>query len=60
MVEAHHSIVIVERYHVPSRRAFNIIKEELRDQKPNKSTIPQIAVKAINDTAGPDGITPNL
>ncbi|KAI0999986.1 hypothetical protein K3495_g8212 [Podosphaera aphanis] len=59
-VEAHHSIGIVERYHEPSRRAFNIIKEEFRDQKLNKSTMLQIAVKAINDTTGPDGITPTL
>ncbi|KAI1007325.1 hypothetical protein K3495_g906 [Podosphaera aphanis] len=59
-VEAHHSNGIVERYHAPLRRAFNIIIEELRDQKLNKSTILQMAVKAINDTAGPDGITPTL
>ena len=30
-VEAHHSIGLVERYHVPLRRAYNILTKELPD-----------------------------
>lgn len=57
-VEAHHSIGAVERYHAPLRRAFQVIKEDL----PNltKEICLQMAVKAVNDTAGPDGLTPTL
>ena len=57
-VEAHHSIGRVERYHAPLRRAFSIIKEEL-PQLTNAIAL-QMATKAINDTAGPDGLTPTL
>ncbi|KAI0995357.1 hypothetical protein K3495_g12825 [Podosphaera aphanis] len=59
-VEAHHSIGIVERQHAPLRRAFNVIQEDLKDQKLTKSSILQMAVKAINDTAGSNGITPTV
>jgi hypothetical protein len=57
-VEAHHSIGKVERYHVPIRRAFNILKEELPDA--STEGILQMAVKAVNDTAGPNGLVPTL
>ena len=57
-VEAHHSIRIVERYHGPLRRAFNIIVEKL--PQIDKEQALQMALKAINDTAGPDDITPTL
>lgn len=57
-VEAHHSIRAVERYHRPLRRAYDIIKAE----SPNldKTAALQMAFKALNDTAGPDGIVPTL
>ncbi|KAI0991270.1 hypothetical protein K3495_g16917, partial [Podosphaera aphanis] len=48
----------VERYHKPLRRAYTIIKEETNST--DKNLILQMAVKAINDTAGPDGIIPTL
>lgn len=57
-VEAHHSIGMVERYHAPLRRAYEIIREELPSL--HKAFALQMAIKAVNDTAGPDGLTPTL
>lgn len=57
-VEAAHSMSIVERYHKPIRRAFNVIKKEAADL--DKEDALQMAVKAINDSTGPDGIVPTL
>lgn len=57
-VEAHHSIGMVERYHVPLRRAYDIIQAEFPIL--NKHRVLQMAVKAVNDTAGPDGLAPTL
>jgi hypothetical protein len=57
-VEAHQSIGIVERYHGPVRRAYQIVSEELPDL--GREAALQMAFKAINDTAGPDGIVPTL
>ena len=57
-VEAHHSVGIVERYHIPLKRTFKILTREL-PQLP-KEEILQMSVKAINDTAGPDGLVPTL
>ncbi|KAI0991423.1 hypothetical protein K3495_g16764, partial [Podosphaera aphanis] len=60
-VEAHNSIGIVERYHGPLKRAYLIIKEELSSAANiSKHMILQMAVKAVNDTAGPDGLVPTL
>ena len=57
-VEAHHSIGIVERYHAPLRRAYEIITKEL--PQITRQHALQMAVKAVNDTAGPDGLVPTL
>jgi hypothetical protein len=59
-VEAHNSVGQVERYHAPLRRAYEIIQNELKDEQINKEMMLQMAVKAINDSAGPDGIVPTL
>jgi hypothetical protein len=56
--EAHNSIGLVERYHVPLRRAFDIVSKELPQL--GKEERLQMAVKAVNDTAGPNGLTPTL
>jgi hypothetical protein len=53
-VEAHNSVEIVERYHGPVRRAYQIITAEVRDI--GKDIALQMAFKAINDSAGPDGL----
>jgi hypothetical protein len=57
-VEAHNAIGLVERYHVPLKRAYRIVSQELPDI--TKGERLQMAVKAVNDTAGPDGIVPTL
>jgi hypothetical protein len=48
----------VERYYTPLRQAFKIITEELPYAP--KQFVLQIAIKAVNDTAGPDGLVPTL
>ena len=57
-VEAHNSIGMVERYHGPLRRIYQIIRVELPDLSEEAAL--QMAFKAINDTAGPDGLVPTL
>ena len=57
-VEAHNSIGIIERYHGPIRRAYQIIITEIPGI--NKEMGLQMAFKAINDSAGPDGLVPTL
>ncbi|PVH90773.1 hypothetical protein DM02DRAFT_577620, partial [Periconia macrospinosa] len=57
-VEAHNSVGKVERYHAPLRRAYEIISSEL--EVASKELILQMAVKAVNDSAGPDGLVPTL
>jgi len=57
-IEAHHSIGKVERYHAPLRRAYNIMRAE--DPSLSREGSLQAAVKAVNDTAGPDGLVPTL
>jgi len=57
-VEAHNSVGIVERYHSPIRRAYLIITTEILSLE--KDIILQMAFKAINDSAGPDGLIPIL
>jgi hypothetical protein len=39
---------------------YKIIQDELEDEHINKEIMLQIAVKAINNSAGPDGIVPTL
>ena len=57
-VEAHHSIGKIERYHVPLKRAYEIIRQEMPDT--TADIILQAAIKAVNDTAGPKGLIPTL
>ena len=57
--EAHWSIGKVERYHAPLRRAYEILRGEL-DSSTSDAAVLQMAVKAVNDTAGPDGLVPTL
>jgi hypothetical protein len=59
-VKAHNSVGQVERYYVPLRHVYEIIQDKLKDEHINKEIMLQMAVKAINDSAGPDGIVPTL
>ena len=58
-VESPNSIGIVERYHAPLRRAYEIIAAEM-PRNYNRTLLLQSAVKVVNDTAGPDGLVPSL
>jgi hypothetical protein len=58
-IEAYSVIGKIERYHAPLRRAYNIISAEL-GVSVDKDVILQMAVKAVNDTVGPDGIVPTV
>lgn len=58
-VEAHWAIGKIERSHMPLRRAYDILKAEI-GHNTDDETILQMAIKAINDTAGPNGIVPTL
>jgi hypothetical protein len=57
-VKAHNSIRKVERYYTLLRRVYKIISLELKDASEELTL--QIAVKAINDSAGPDRLIPTL
>jgi transposase InsO family protein len=57
-IEAHNSIGKVERYHAPLRRAYEILRAE--DPLASRESALQAAVKAVNDTAGPNGLVPTL
>ncbi|KAI0996514.1 hypothetical protein K3495_g11667 [Podosphaera aphanis] len=59
-VESPQSIGLVERYHTPLRRAYSIITDELKGQPCTAEIRLQMAVKAVNDTAGYDGLVPTL
>ncbi|TAQ83771.1 hypothetical protein B7494_g7902 [Chlorociboria aeruginascens] len=59
-VEAHNSVGLVKRYYAPLRRAYQTISNELAGESVSKDAILQIAVKAVNDTAGPEGLVPTL
>lgn len=49
---------VVERYNTPIRRAFRIIKSETHDLDDEAAL--QMAVKSVNECAGPDGLVPTL
>lgn len=57
-VESANSMTVVERYHQPIRRAYQTIKSESPDT--DDAAALQMAVKAINDSVGPDGLVPTL
>ena len=55
-VKVYWSVGLVERNHPALRRAYQIITDECKDTQ--KELALQMAVKAVNDTAGPDGQVP--
>jgi hypothetical protein len=58
-IKAHNSIGKIERYHDPLKRAFQIIIANLGISLAPEYVL-QMAVKAVNDTAGHDGFVPIL
>lgn len=59
-IEAHNSVGLVERYHQPLKRAYEIISDDMKDMKVSREMVLLMAQKAANDSAGPDGIIPTL
>jgi hypothetical protein len=58
-IEAHYSIGKIERYYALIKRAYEIVTAELGNSASFENAL-QMAVKAVNDTAGPDGLVPTL
>ena len=58
-VEAYWSIGKVEKYYTPIRRAYDIIQAKTRGII-SKNAMLQMAFKAINDIAGPNGLVSTL
>lgn len=54
-VESAHSMSIVERYHNPVRRTYQIIKKETPDT--NDDLALQMPIKAVNDSISAEGIS---
>jgi hypothetical protein len=59
-VEAHWSVGLVERAYPILQKAYRIIAYKLRGSETTKDTVLQMAVKAVNDTAGLDGLVLTL
>jgi len=57
-IKAYNSIRKVERYYALLRRVYKIISLELKDA--SKKLTLQMAIKAINNSAGPDRLIPTL
>ena len=53
-VEAHNSISKIERYYAPLRHTYDILRSELSYSSPELCL--SLAVKAINNTADPNGL----
>lgn len=56
-IEAHNGLSICERYHEPIRTTVR--KTLLNYPKADFELVLALAVKALNDTAGPDGLVPS-
>jgi hypothetical protein len=57
-VKAHNSISIIKHYHGLIWRAYQIIVSKIPEL--DKDIALQMTFKAINDSAGPDGLVPTL
>lgn len=57
-LESAGSMIVVERHHSPTLRAFNIIRKDAPNLE--KEGALQMAVRAINDSIGPDELVPAL
>jgi len=57
-IKVYNSIRKIERYYALLRRVYKIISLKLKDA--SKELTLQIAIKAINNSAGPDRLVPTL
>ncbi len=58
LVETHHSIEMIERYHESLRRIYSIIVTEIPDI--NSDSALQMSFKALNDSTEPDDLISTL
>jgi hypothetical protein len=58
-IEAHWAVGKIERAHRPLERSYDILQKEI-GHCTDDETILQMAIKALNDTAGVNGIVPTL
>jgi hypothetical protein len=59
LVKAHWAVGKVKRAHGPLCCTFNILRAELNSTTDDEDIL-QMAVKALNDTAGPNGLVLTL
>jgi hypothetical protein len=59
-VKAYNSISKVKQRHIPLRRTYDILQQELRDEHLSRDLVLQIAVKVVNDTIGPNRLVLTL
>ena len=59
-VEAYNSIGLVKRYYASLQYVYKIIRNELKDKHIDKEIILQMAIKAVNNSAGFNGIISTL
>jgi hypothetical protein len=60
LVEAYNNVRLVEQYYALLQRAYSLLTDELKAKNINKDLILQMAIKAVNNLAGLDGIVPTL
>ncbi len=58
-IESANTMSHVERYHAPLRSAYKKIRDSLPRSETDDECL-QLAVKAVNDTIGPEGLIPTL
>lgn len=58
-IESPSTMSHVERYHAPLRAAYKKIRDSLPRLESDEDCL-QLAVKAVNDTIGPEGLCPTL
>lgn len=58
-IESPSTMSHVERYHAPLRAAFKKIRDSLPTSESDSDCL-QMALKAVNDTIGPEGLCPTL
>jgi hypothetical protein len=58
-IEAYYSIGKIKRYYAFIRRAYEIVTAELGNSVSPENAL-QMVIKAVNDTAGPDGLVPTF
>jgi hypothetical protein len=60
LIKTYNSIGQVKQYYIPLRHTYKIIQDKLKNKHINKKIMLQMAVKAINNSAGPNGIVLTL